>query len=157
MSLSETIDTQYRLHPADLGGRARTVFVARITFDGVEELTPLVHFEGMARPLALDAQQRIQMAHIARSALLADWIGMALVLRPVRAEGEETIRLHGLEDRIRVQPVRAWHSRRPFAPVSRRTVLRTALVVLLVAALVATISAVERVENLDALLDVFGF
>jgi hypothetical protein len=157
MSLSETIDTKYRLHPADLGGRARTVLVSRITFDGIEELTPLVHFEGMARPLALSGEQRIQMAHIARSLILADWIGMALVLRPVRSGGEETIQLHGTEESVRAYPVRAWRTVRLLPPLRWQMLLRMLLIALLLLALLAVVRAVEQTPNIETLIDSLGF
>ncbi len=50
ISISDTIDVRYRLQPEDLGGKARPVFVRNVTLEGVEGLTPLVHFEGLARP-----------------------------------------------------------------------------------------------------------
>lgn len=154
MSLSDTIDTSYRLHPADLGGRARTVLVFRVTYEGVEELTPLVHFEGMARPLALDADQRIQMAHIARSMLLADWVGTALVLRPARDEGADTIRLHALEERIPAAARRAtgW-GLGPRFPA--RSALRLLLLALLIAAAFAAVTWIEQAPNLEQILNVF--
>lgn len=54
ISLSDTIDIHYRLQPERLSGGTAPSVVRNITLEGVEALTPLVYFEGLARPLALD-------------------------------------------------------------------------------------------------------
>ena len=156
MSQSEVIDRQYRLLPNDLAGKPRKVIVRGVTVEGVEFVTPLIHFEGVGRPLALDAAQRIEMARIARSTILADWVGASLVLQPVRDKGQERIRLRTLEDAGRLE-VR--ESSVPFegAPPSRSVtqhLLRLMRVALVVSLLLAIAWLVENSANLDTLLDV---
>jgi len=156
MSLSDVIDRQYRLLPADLAGKPRKVIVRGVTVEGVEYVTPLIHFEGVGRPLALDAAQRIEMAHIARSTILADWVGAAVVLQPVRTNGQERIRLQALEDagRLVVNDLTA-----PFESPSPerspwRHLVRLLGVILVVALLLVAVWLVENSANLDTLLDV---
>jgi hypothetical protein len=147
---------RYRLMPDDLGGKPRQVFVRSVTLQGVEELTPLVHFEGFGRPLALDLEQRMQMATIAHSAILSDWIGATLILQPDRLAGSETIQLRTIEDgSSRVFGRLTRHDRRTPAPRTRSW-LRLALIALLLAAAFAAASLVESAPSLDALLDLLG-
>jgi hypothetical protein len=153
MSISDVIDVRYRLMPNDLGGKPRQVFVRSVTLQGVEELTPLVHFEGFGRPLALDLDQRMQMATIAHSAILSDWIGATLILQPDRLAGSETIQLRNVGS----SGLRAGGSldRRTSAPRTRSW-LRIVLFALLLAAAFAAASLVESAPSIDALLDLFG-
>ena len=39
--------------PADLGGRPRRVIIANVTYQGIEEMTPVLHFAGQPKRLAL--------------------------------------------------------------------------------------------------------
>lgn len=86
MSFSSTVDYRYRLIAADLGGRPRTVMVTRVSYQGVENLQPMLHFEGIAKPLALDATQRLVVSQIARSTAVSDWVGLMMELHPVEQE-----------------------------------------------------------------------
>lgn len=152
MSISDDVDSKYRLHPTDLGGRPRTALICRVGYEGVEEMTPLLHFEGIARPLALDAEQRIQMAGIARSTLTADWVGMALVLRPAREGGEETIRLLALDARSGAVGAGRVVWRRPRS-LKLRPLLRVLLLLLLLAVVYAAVTQIEQGVDLGALLE----
>lgn len=152
MSLCEVVDRRYRLNPADLAGRTRPVIVCSVTYEGLEELRPLVHFEGLGRPLSLDPDQRLDMARITHSTLLVDWVGASLVLRPVRRDGRESIRLLG-RDEYDPYPLLAPAQRRaPALPV--RTILRLLAVIFLIVAAFAAVSMVETATNFQALLDV---
>ncbi len=160
MSISDAVDTRYRLLPADLGGRARRVLVYRVSVEGVEQMTPLVHFEGVARPLALDGDQRSQMAQIAGSTLLADWVGVALVLRPERRNGQTAIALYGLETHkgwaARTVRIEGWRPRTlRLSPTLLRRVLRLLLLLALTGAFFAAASLLEQTPYLDALWSVF--
>lgn len=142
--------------PADLAGVARQVMVRQVGMQGLEELTPLIFFEGVARPLALDHDQRVAMSRIARSHLLADWVGAALVLRPVREQGRETIRLHDLEERRAVYsrlPLDGWQAA---APVAGRLLGRTLVVLLVVALAFAAVMLVESMPSLEGLTSLFS-
>ncbi len=150
ISISDTIDIRYRLQPADLGGNPRSVLVRAVTLQGVETLTPLVHFEGLARPLALDLNQRIQIAEIARSHLLVDWIGLPLVLRPERMKGLETIRLVGTAEQAGgAVPVTStnWVKQR----ARRRRLTQVLVVLLLLIAAYLAIAYIETLPTLDSL------
>jgi hypothetical protein len=142
------VDLQYRLSPADLAGKPRQVLVHHVGLQGVEELTPLLYFEGVSRPLALDPDQLVEMSRIARSHILTDWVGAALVLRPVREQGRETIRLFDLEERTRawspaIGP--GWS-----APASRRGAMVTRTLVLLLVLAIA-FTAVSMIDSLPDL------
>jgi hypothetical protein len=146
------VDERYRLLPADLNGRPRQVMIKAVTFEGVEQFTPLLHFEGVARPLALDPAQRIDMAALAHSTLTADWVGVALVICPVRGDEGETIALLPLDAGGRRAPEPGWTPRRD-VPGPRRS-LRPVL--LLLALLALAFAAAYLVENLDSLTNLFG-
>ncbi len=156
MSLSPIVDQRYRLAPADLAGRPRQVMVRQVGMQGLDELTPLLYFEGVARPLALDYDQRVAMSRIARSYRIADWVGAALVLRPTRTQGRDTILLYDLEERLLASnpPLRErWEAGR--APLQR--LLGRGLVVLLIVALAfGAVWLVERLPDLTALGEIFA-
>lgn len=154
MSLSDTIDQRYRMLPADLNGRARQVIVRGVAVEGVEFVTPLVYFEGVGRPLALDADQRMEMARIARSTILSDWIGAALVLQPVRERGQDRIRLHALDEAGRVIVASAPATDAQGQNRAGAVLLRTLAVLLMVAFLLTAVWLVENSANLQPLLDV---
>lgn len=87
MSFSATVDYRYRLVAADLEGHTRRVIVTRVSYQGVENLQPLLHFEGIGKPMALDMTQRLTISQIARSTAVSDWVGLMLELRPTHREG----------------------------------------------------------------------
>lgn len=148
------VDERYRLTPADLNGRARQVMIKAVTFEGVERFTPLLHFEGVARPLALDPEQRIDMAAVAHSTLAADWVGVALVLCPVRSDEGETIALLPLDATgRRAAPEPGWTPRRDVQQGPRRS-LRPVLILLALLAL--AFAAAYLVENMGSLTNLLG-
>jgi hypothetical protein len=157
VSLSAVVDERYRLTPADLNGRARQVMIKAVTFEGVEQFTPLLHFEGVARPLALDPEQRIDMAAVAHSTLTADWVGVALVLYPLRGDEGETIALLPLDAAgRRSAPEPGWTPRRdaePGRPGGSRS-LRPLLILLALLAL--AFAAAYLVENMPSLSNLLG-
>ena len=93
MSFSATVDYRYRLIAADLGGRTRSVIVTRVSYQGVENLQPMLHFEGIGKPLALDPAQRLIVSQIARSTAVSDWVGLMMELHPVEYEGRAWIEI----------------------------------------------------------------
>lgn len=150
MSRSEIIDRLYRLTPADLNGRPRQVVIKGVTLEGVEFTHPLLHFEGVARPMALDLTQRTDMAVIARSTLLADWIGISLVLRPIKTDGQEAIALQPIDVQETQAPI-AWKPKRD-APTSSLRALFVMLALLLMA-----FAAVFIIENTDFMATIVDF
>ena len=93
MSFSATIDYRYRLIAADLGGRSRSVIVTRVSYQGVENLQPMLHFESIGKPLALDPSQRLVVSQLARSTAVSDWVGLMMELHPVEYEGRSWIEI----------------------------------------------------------------
>lgn len=77
------VEARHRLHPSDLRGHARTVIIARVTMQGVEEARPLAYFQGLPLPMALTPAQCNDLARITGSAVTRDWVGATVVLDPV--------------------------------------------------------------------------
>jgi hypothetical protein len=107
MSFSAVVDSRYRLTAADLEGKARVLMVTRVSYQGVENLQPLLHFEGVNKPLALDAEQRATIIRLARSSATSDWVGVLVKLWPIYANGRQRIVLSGHEERQPSSSVRS--------------------------------------------------
>jgi hypothetical protein len=87
------VDRFYRLQPADLGEaipRPRTVTVRFVGMQGIERPSPVLYFEGVAKPLVLDAPNVDAISHIAGSPLQRDWLGQTVVLAAV-AQDDNTL------------------------------------------------------------------
>lgn len=91
MSISQPVDERYRLTVDDLAGRPRQVRIANVTTQGLEELVPVLHFEGITKRLVLTPAQSQQMIRASGSTIFADWVGRSLVLQPRRVAGEPQI------------------------------------------------------------------
>jgi hypothetical protein len=151
------VDRLYRLQPADLGGlhaRPRDAVVRFVGMQGVEHPTPVLHFEGIAKPLLLDGPNIAAITRITGSPLPRDWLRKVVVLAVVD-EGQGLI--------VRLYP--------PGAPVlaklhrrsvqaeraqARRLYLRQALRAALLFAGLGAIAflAIFLIENWAALLAV---
>ena len=95
------VDRLYRLQPADLGGIHARPLRATVRFvgtQGIELPAPVLHFQGIAKPLVLDAANVTAMAALAGSPLQRDWLGTDLVLAVVVESGTPAIRLFGPGD-----------------------------------------------------------
>lgn len=153
MSRSAIVDGRYRLTPADLNGRPRQVMVKAVTLEGVEDLTPVLHFEGVARPLALGLMQRTDMALIARSTLTTDWVGVSLVLWPTKADGQEVIALRSID----AAPPRVQPSWRPSNDSPARSVRSALLLGLIVLIAFISVFLVENTGLVETIMDMlFG-
>lgn len=86
MTTVPAVEARHRLHPADLAGKPRTLTIARITMQGVEEARPLAYFQGVNLPLALTPAHCNDLARITGSAVLRDWHGVTVVLDPVESD-----------------------------------------------------------------------
>ncbi len=95
MSISDAVDEKYRIHTADLGSRAQRLVISNISYQGVEEMRPVLHFEGLTKRLVLTQQQSFDMIRLTRSSIPTDWIGETVILKPVRIASETTIEIHG--------------------------------------------------------------
>lgn len=82
MSLSEIVDHAYRLRPDDLAGQAHRVVIANVTYQGVEDMTPVLHFAGQPKPLALSPQMTHQLTLVTNTSLRSAWIGHEVIIQP---------------------------------------------------------------------------
>ena len=62
MSLSELVDEGYRLDAADLQGKQNQVVISNVSYQGVEEISYVLHFEGIPKRLTLNHEQWRQLA-----------------------------------------------------------------------------------------------
>jgi hypothetical protein len=91
MSISPIVDANYRLLPADLEGKPRQVVISNVTYQGIEEMSPVLHFVGQTKRLVLSAEQANRVIEIAGTPLFPQWIGTSLVLLPSTSKGESRI------------------------------------------------------------------
>jgi hypothetical protein len=149
------VDRLYRLQPADLGGlhaRPRDAIVRFVGTQGIERPSPVLHFEGIAKPLVLDRSNVAAITRIAGSPLQRDWVRRKLVLA-VTIEGQApVIRLFAPGDPALRDLQRK--SMRVERAQARREYLRRALraAVLFAGLLAAAFVAIYLVENWAALL-----
>jgi hypothetical protein len=150
MSTSPIIDANYRLHPADLAGAARQVVIANVTFQGVEAMTPVLHFVGQTKRLVLTPEQVQQIVAITGTSLFTQWHGVTLILQPKRSKKQTTIEVKAVTAHQRNQPMplittedkRGW--RLSFAVVS---------LLLLFSTIYATINATQLLTAIEQLRD----
>ncbi|MBX3012147.1 MAG: hypothetical protein KF832_11605 [Caldilineaceae bacterium] len=142
MSISPIIDEHYRLHPADLGRRSVQVTIQNVSWQGVEQLRPLLHLrEFPQKRLPLNSAQVQRLVEIVGSSLAQDWIGHTILLLAEREEGDLVITLQpfmatpGATAPTRLRP-------------QRGNTNQTALLVLLLALLFGLVFLLDRVESL---------
>ncbi len=82
MSFSDAIDDKYRIHAADLDSRTHRLVISNISYQGVEEMRPVLHFEGLTKRLVLTQQQSFDMIRLTHSSIPTEWIGEAVILSP---------------------------------------------------------------------------
>jgi hypothetical protein len=95
------VDRLYRLQPADLGGVHARPLRATVRFvgtQGIELPAPVLHFQGIAKPLVLDAANVTAMAALAGSPLQRDWLGKDVVLGVVVEDNMPVVRLFASGD-----------------------------------------------------------
>ena len=103
-SISPLVDADYRLHAADLAGFPRHVVIANVTYQGIEEMRPVLHFEGQTKRLVLSPGQVNQLIDITGTVLSSRWIGVPLILQP-SAKGEAQIAILPVTHKLRGQPM----------------------------------------------------
>ena len=77
------IRTRYRLQPQDLAGRRMDVTITNVTIEGLESLTPVLHFDGIEKPMALHPGDANDMARITHSAVFHEWIGQTVSIASI--------------------------------------------------------------------------
>jgi hypothetical protein len=146
MSLSNIVDEQYRLRVEDLQGRARRVEIANISYQGVEELSPVLHFVGMSRRLVLNERQSQAMIDLTGSPRFADWVGYTIELRPAKVASQPTIALHKVEERRKKA---LWTNQ----PAGERAGWIMALLVVLILLTFSALYTMEHAGELWAILE----
>lgn len=92
MSRARVVDQRYRLQAKDLGNTPVVVKICNVSYQGLEQLTPLLHFDGYpGKVLAPDQQQCRDLIRLTHSALCNEWIGHTVLLRPAQQEGATTL------------------------------------------------------------------
>jgi len=95
MSISSVIDERYRLHPRDLGRSSIQVTIQNVSWQGVEQLNPLLHLrEFPQKRLLLNQRQMQRLIAIIDSSLDRDWIGHTIQLRAEYDDGKLIIALY---------------------------------------------------------------
>ena len=149
MPAAPAVEARHRLRAWDLGGRARTVTILRVTLQGVEEAQPLAYFQGISLPLALTPTQCNDLARITGSALLHDWAGATVVLDPVLDPAADDGRLTCVI-RAPGEPLATRRTQAPELRLSRP--VRTVLVIILVG---LVFGLVIRAPQTQAMVDWF--
>lgn len=100
MSRAPVVDERYRLQPADLQGLPLRTVIHKVTYQGLEQLTPVLHFAdlplghlALVKHLALDAAQCRELIRLTRSSFCGDWVGQTVELRVTSVAGKPTINL----------------------------------------------------------------
>ena len=94
MSISPIIDERYRLQPADVGRSGVHVTVQNVSWQGIEQLHPLLHLREFPQKRLLLNQQQVQsLIEIVGSTMAQDWIGQRLVLVAEYDDGDLVIRI----------------------------------------------------------------
>lgn len=94
MARVTVVEQRYRLQPSDLGGAPQRVQITEVSFQGLEELAPVLHFAGGAiKHLVLDARLRRELFELTGSSLCSDWVGQTIELQPTWADGEPMLRI----------------------------------------------------------------
>jgi len=92
MPHSSVVEQRYRLQPSDLRGPTQATIV-NVSLQGLEKMRPVLHFDRFGKRLVLNDVQSDELAHITHSAVLADWVGCAVMLEPIDEEGAVRISL----------------------------------------------------------------
>ncbi|MEZ4727870.1 MAG: hypothetical protein R3E79_12140 [Caldilineaceae bacterium] len=94
MSISPVVDETYRLHPQDLGRSRVPVTIQNVSWQGIEQLQPLLHLrEFPQKRLLLTAQQVQTIIAVANSIRERDWIGHTILLLVEDKDDEPIITL----------------------------------------------------------------
>jgi hypothetical protein len=73
--------------------------ISNVSYQGLEELNPVLHFEGLFRRMVLSRDHVLSLVQITGSVIFSDWIGSSVVLTPGGGIGEETIQIQPVPER----------------------------------------------------------
>jgi hypothetical protein len=131
MSISPIVDERYRLRPSDLGRASVQVTVQNVSWQGVEQLHPLLHLREFPQKRLLLNQPQVQsITEIVGSTLAHDWIGHRLVLAVQYQVGEPVIQLYSAAPTNLEPP--SWRPTRHLSERGRTLLLLLLLVLLFV-------------------------
>jgi len=137
-----TIQTLYRLQPEDLAGQRVEVTITNVSIEGLESLTPVLHFDQLKKPMVLDPGNANDLARITQSAVMEEWIGQSVSIAPIETEQGARLALFSPTQRTLDQPLS-----RPAHIDSRVRQWRTVLYALLIGLIFLFVFFFERSGN----------
>ena len=140
------VGRRYRLRPEDLLSDSVEATITNVSMEGLEVLHPVLHFDRLAKPMALNPETANDLAHVTHSAIPEEWIGQRVQIAAVDDGGD--LRLTILAPSVRVPPPVRLTRRSSEARRQRTRSLLIALVVLLI------VLAVYLLENSTLITDV---
>lgn len=123
MSISAAVDEGYRIHLADLDGQEWEWVITNVSYQGVEEMSPVLHLQGLSKRFVLDAEQSRQMMALTRSPIPEEWIGATIRVAPKQTADNGSIAITSAK--LPVVPHR-------WPPVATRLAWLTGIVLLVV-------------------------
>lgn len=93
MSRIEIIDQNYRLGAHDLMGAPRKLTITNVSLQGLEEMTPTLHFAGHTKRLTLTRDQSSDLIRLTGTPVIQQWIGLTVILEPALTPDGVTIRI----------------------------------------------------------------
>lgn len=91
MSVSDAVETGYRIQPTDLRGQETVRLIVNVSYQGIEDMSPVLHLDGTTKRLALDQEQSRQMMILTQSSIPEDWVGARIRLIPKGAASGATV------------------------------------------------------------------
>lgn len=150
MSTAPVIDIRYRLRPEHIGRSGVYVTIQNVSWQGVEQLAPLLHLrEFPTKRLLLDSAQQQALIHITGSSEPQAWVGQVLLLQIGATAPDDEARAQASPWCIQLFPPaqRAVTIARPRLPWLLSDNLRTTLILLLL--LLLLFLAVTMLESSD--------
>jgi hypothetical protein len=142
MSRVEIVDENYRLQVNDLFGEVREVAISNVSYQGLEELTPVLHFHGGHKRMVLSAIQVRDLIILTGTPLPEQWIGYRLFLTPLTIGDEQQIAIRAATKRPLLS--RLWRQ-------SRHVDYSGWMLAFLVVTFLSTLSALYVIRNYEAL------
>ena len=134
----DIVKASYRLKPPELHHRHTRALIRSVGMQGLETLTPLVHFDGILKPLLLHPDDVALLQEYTGSSLFANWEGREVVVEKLMLDGVESIRLRRPDVPLPLAPVIE------IARQAGRSYTGAILLLLLVVALTVLVFWLER-------------
>ena len=137
-----SIQKRYRLQPEDLAGERVEATITNVSIEGLESLTPVLHFDRFEKPMLLDPGHANDLARITQSAVMEEWIGRSVSIAPIETAEGARLGLFSPTQRTLDQPL----SRPPHVD-SRLRQWRTVLYALLIGLILLFVFLFENAGN----------